>query len=161
MRQIGGRTSAPKGFSTQYTRSGSGRRIATVKYIPGGLMLEVEAPYDKQLVETLTTSIPPIARIWNNVQKQWYIRKDQFDKLTHILDQYCDETLLLNFPKQEVASDNWTRLYLLEGAPIEVIQATYRALAKKHHPDAGGDQELMKEINLAYKALMGELATGD
>ena len=34
-----------------------------------------------------------------------------------------------------------------------VISAGYRQLAIKHHPDAGGDSETMKEINLAVEKL--------
>ncbi len=41
-------------------------------------------------------------------------------------------------------------------AALEVIQAAYRRLAKKYHPDAGDKEaslERMKEINLAYEVL--------
>lgn len=34
-------------------------------------------------------------------------------------------------------------------APDEVVQSTYRTLAKKHHPDTGGDPNKMAEINAA------------
>ncbi len=42
------------------------------------------------------------------------------------------------------------RLHLTSDAPPEVVDAAYRALAKIHHPDRGGNQELMKAINVAY-----------
>lgn len=45
-------------------------------------------------------------------------------------------------------------LYVMYDAPIEVIQAAYRALAKLHHPDFGGDPTRMMEINRAYAALV-------
>lgn len=45
----------------------------------------------------------------------------------------------------------------LESAPPDVvdelIQAGYRALAKKYHPDVGGDTERMQQINRAVDAL--------
>lgn len=44
-------------------------------------------------------------------------------------------------------------LYLAPGAPWEVVQAAYRALAGLHHPDRGGDTAKMQEINEAYEAL--------
>ncbi len=34
------------------------------------------------------------------------------------------------------------------------IKARYRDLAKKHHPDLGGDAEIMKAINNAYEAAL-------
>lgn len=40
---------------------------------------------------------------------------------------------------------------------FKVIDAAYKNLARKHHPDANGDAELFKEINLAHKLLKREL----
>ena len=37
-----------------------------------------------------------------------------------------------------------------------VVRAAYRALAKKHHPDAGGDSEAMKRLNLAWEKIQKE-----
>jgi len=42
-------------------------------------------------------------------------------------------------------------LHLLPDAPLPVIKAAYGALAKIHHPDCGGSEERMKQINLAYE----------
>jgi hypothetical protein len=38
--------------------------------------------------------------------------------------------------------------------PVEVIEASWRALVKLHHPDKGGDLEMMKTINQARDVLM-------
>lgn len=46
-------------------------------------------------------------------------------------------------------------------ADPEVIEATYKTLAKKMHPDAGGSDEAMRELNAAieeYRTLQGEEA---
>jgi len=40
---------------------------------------------------------------------------------------------------------------------IDVIDKTYKNLAKKHHPDLDGDAERFKEINNAHKILRREL----
>jgi len=40
-------------------------------------------------------------------------------------------------------------LYLHESAPQEVVDAVYRVLTKTCHPDVGGSEESMKEINAA------------
>ncbi len=155
-------TYAPPGHSGPFGRGRStGQRIATIKNIPGGIMLEVSFPYDKTLIDAMTTSIPAKQRTWDNAHKVWYIWKQQFDVISHLLQKYCDEVLLLDFPAPEVAADNWTKLMLVEGAPMELVQAAYRILSKLHHPDHGGDVEKMKDINVAYKALMGEFATKD
>jgi len=36
----------------------------------------------------------------------------------------------------------------------EDIKKQYRFLAKKHHPDIGGDAQKMEQLNRAYKLLM-------
>jgi len=41
----------------------------------------------------------------------------------------------------------------------EELKKLYRKLAHKHHPDAGGDAEIMKEINAEYKALFAKVGS--
>lgn len=52
---------------------------------------------------------------------------------------------------------HYDNLKVSRDAPIEVIQAAYRSLARKHHPDrAGGTPEaekVMKIINASYEVL--------
>lgn len=48
-------------------------------------------------------------------------------------------------------SQAYSALHLTKDAPLPVVEAVYRTLAKIHHPDLGGDVERMKEINLAYE----------
>jgi hypothetical protein len=48
-------------------------------------------------------------------------------------------------------------LYLQPGAPMAVIHAAYRTLAKLHHPDMGGDTTAMAEINTAYHHVLASL----
>jgi len=42
-------------------------------------------------------------------------------------------------------------LQVTQSACSEVVEAAYKALAKKHHPDLGGNVETMKSINQAYQ----------
>lgn len=48
-------------------------------------------------------------------------------------------------------------LYLQPGAPMALIHAAYRTLAKLHHPDLGGDTASMAEINNAYHLVLATL----
>lgn len=43
-------------------------------------------------------------------------------------------------------------------APIEVVEASYRALAKAAHPDAGGSTDAMAELNDALERVKSERA---
>ena len=46
-------------------------------------------------------------------------------------------------------------LYLLPDAPMEVVKASYRALARIYHPDnPGGDEAKMKELNDAVEEIV-------
>lgn len=41
---------------------------------------------------------------------------------------------------------------------IEELRQLYRKLLKEHHPDNGGDEETMKEINLEYDLVFARLS---
>jgi curved DNA-binding protein CbpA len=49
--------------------------------------------------------------------------------------------------------DLYKKLQVDPGAEIEVIRAAYHALARKYHPDAGGDTRRMVEFNAAWAVL--------
>lgn len=47
--------------------------------------------------------------------------------------------------------DPWQTLGVRPNAPAAEVRAAYRALALRHHPDAGGSDEAMAELNRAYE----------
>lgn len=49
--------------------------------------------------------------------------------------------------------DYYKILGVSKDASPEEIKKAYRKLARKHHPDAGGDEDKFKEINEAYEVL--------
>ena len=51
------------------------------------------------------------------------------------------------------AMDPYAILQVQPSAQTDVIRAAYRALAMKHHPDAGGSAAMMAEINEAWATL--------
>ena len=48
--------------------------------------------------------------------------------------------------------------YFYECSTIEELKKLYRKLAIKNHPDRGGSEEVMKEINDEYKIMLEKLA---
>lgn len=44
-----------------------------------------------------------------------------------------------------------------QAATLEELKKLYRDLALKHHPDRGGDAEVMKEVNRLYEAFFPKL----
>jgi hypothetical protein len=44
-------------------------------------------------------------------------------------------------------------LGLLPGADLEVAEAAYRTLARRHHPDRGGNPDVMRRLNWAIQEI--------
>ncbi|KAK3921538.1 Chaperone protein dnaJ A6 [Frankliniella fusca] len=51
-------------------------------------------------------------------------------------------------------------LGLPAGSSLEVVNAAYRKLSIKHHPDKGGDNSVQATLNDAVALLRAELANG-
>jgi DnaJ-domain-containing protein 1 len=49
-----------------------------------------------------------------------------------------------------MGQDSYAILGVTQTAPLEVIEAAYKALARKYHPDMGGSNAAMQRINHAY-----------
>jgi hypothetical protein len=56
-------------------------------------------------------------------------------------------------PVQDPVLDAYATLWLRPGAPWPVIKAAFRALANTHHPDKGGDGNMMQRVNAAHALL--------
>lgn len=52
--------------------------------------------------------------------------------------------------------DYYKTLGVPRDADADAIKKAFRKLARKHHPDAGGDEAKFKEINEAYEVLSDE-----
>jgi hypothetical protein len=64
------------------------------------------------------------------------------------------------FRRKYATADDWKALWLVEGAPPEVVKAVYRALALVHHPDRGGQPGALQKVTVAYQRLEQAGATG-
>lgn len=51
------------------------------------------------------------------------------------------------------SSDHYRVLQVDPAADLEVIQAAYRVLARRYHPDHSGSDETMKRLNAAWEVL--------
>ena len=56
-------------------------------------------------------------------------------------------------PDIRQVADDFATLHLLPSAPDVIIESAFKALAKIHHPDKGGDEEVFKRISAAYTRL--------
>jgi hypothetical protein len=60
---------------------------------------------------------------------------------------------LLQLPAPPKYRDPYEILGVRSDSPVEVIDAAYRAQAKRLHPDVGGDEAAMGELNEAYERI--------
>ena len=52
-----------------------------------------------------------------------------------------------------MSEDPYEILGVSNSTPLEEIKVAYRLLAKKHHPDKGGDKDKILAINAAWELL--------
>lgn len=78
------------------------------------------------------------------------MRLNEVRGLTNVIR---DAYMQLAAPKSK--RDPWEVLGLRPDAGAVAVDAVYRALAKERHPDAGGSDEAMRELNEAYEAVKG------
>jgi len=57
--------------------------------------------------------------------------------------------------------DHYRTLQVDPSADVEVIQAAYRVLARRFHPDLAGDDVVMKRINAAWEVLSDKARRAD
>jgi hypothetical protein len=106
----------------------------------------------------------PHAR-FDGAEKGWAVPLEERDVLVEFL-QYLSERfefevtggVFENFHVDEQAADSleaaFATLHLLPDAPLEVVRAAYKALARLHHPDYGGSVQRMQSVNAAFDEIM-------
>ncbi len=137
----------PKHTAPRATRTAFGEAVLTWPYCPA-------------MLDDLKATIPYRFRNWDPARKVWTIDPAYAD--------LAIEILLHHFPTAEMprrsgsrvhdqtrpaGSDHFRVLHLRETAPVELVEASYRVLARLYHPDRGGTHEAMQAINGAYAAL--------
>jgi len=153
--------------------------VVTVKKTADGFSITLksgDAEDFKIAIGTLKSYIHPSARSYDPQARQWHVDLDaqtEFDRwLTYLvtvlgarIEWRHDEARgkesggqQREWPptghrKPATREELFARLFLLPGAPQEVVKAAYRELAKIHHPDKGGDTRRMQELTEAFRLL--------
>ena len=132
-------------------------------------------------VSTLKSFIPAGLRGYTPATRQWFIDEDATHQMRRWLSYaetmigarvewiggatYGDSESYADYepewtppppPRQKPkpkAVDPYQVLHLRETAPPELVKVAYRCLAQIHHPDHGGDTDVMQRINDAYRRL--------
>lgn len=118
-------------------------------------------PYDAEFINELKDSIPFPHRRWNPAERVWIIDTLFEHELLDLCDRFFDDVRSnRDQPKnQHTGATVYASLFLTPDAPMPVVEAAYRALAKLWHPDISDDaraSEQMKQINMSYQRIKQE-----
>jgi DNA-binding transcriptional regulator YiaG len=115
---------------------------------------QAKAEYDatiRKAAEDLTAQINESKRIY---QEQVRLQQEELERMKRIHAEILKNLRMqLNLMPPDVA-----HALHVQGLPHDAsfsdIRQSYRSLAKRSHPDTGGDLEQFKQINVAYTCLM-------
>jgi hypothetical protein len=129
--------------------------IAAVLLVGADERLVLKSPYNPDLVQALKDAVPYGYREWDGPAKVWRIDPDWpdvvFTALTAIGVTIVDKRPAdpLPTPVAPDLQEACTRLCITPEAPLVVAEAAYKALARLHHPDVGGEVATMQALNEA------------
>jgi hypothetical protein len=122
--------------------------------------VECTIPFHADLIAAWKREIPYSRRSYDPSSKAWRFWGGYEElALALLLERFPDAAVPrgtrthTEAQTQRTGSDHFRILHLRETAPVELIEASYRVLARLNHPDAGGSTEAMQAINGAYAAL--------
>lgn len=113
----------------------------------------IETPhYDQDYIDAFKESIPSRKRKWDSTNKCWLIKEDCIEAALVLLRSYFGDFDYEQMEDTDTATA-YADLHLLPSAPVEVVRAAYKALAKINHPDHGGDCATMQRINNSFSII--------
>ncbi len=123
-----------------------------------GAFRQYRFDYHTDLIDALKVGVAKRLRRWDPEEEAWVV-SGEFEIFERILHRWgfqpCAECLTQFLrpppPPPGAQRTDLDVLFLKPGAPPSLIDAAYRSLSKIYHPDLGGSNEKMKELNLAYE----------
>ena len=115
-----------------------------------------------EAINLLKVMIHPRSRRYDPDQKSWliYDRSNMMRWCRRLEESWGEVLLDIPISAQQgsspVNSPLFRALYVTPDAPLDVIKASYKALARLYHPDLVGEDghDQMVAINRAYEAIM-------
>lgn len=123
-------------------------KTATIfkSYVPG--WYEVVTPYDAEFIDDLKFFIKPDDRTWLPVDKMWRVRQSSVDVLKTLLVNHHFNIEVVD-DIQAPGNNLFTQVF--DMIPPEYLNKVYHALAQAIHPDHGGSDKQMTDLNAAYE----------
>lgn len=127
--------------------------------------VNVSFPYSRRFIELLR-ALPAEDRSWHADERCWAVDLRHLPKLAALGARLFGDTdaTALHAAQRAVVEEAcgaaaaapacYAALHLLPSAPLPVVKAAYRALARLHHPDHGGSSREMAAITRAYQIII-------
>lgn len=124
---------------------------AQVSYSDDGTYMYLKVPFNREFLDAIKASVPKYARLWNPNDKTWRIEGGYHSIAKELIDTYfegdIDSTSAL--PDAEL----YRALYLIPGAPMELVVQAYGILSDKYKDDMAA----MSRVLTAYSTIMDKL----
>lgn len=130
--------------------------VATIRI--EGKRAYVKTPYDADWVTMLHDAVPNTHREWRKEIRSWVVGAMYVEAVKEICRQMgwkIHVTTAIE-DSEDTVPHPYAVLGLLPQAEDVVVKKAYAALANKHHPDVGGSNDRMREINVAYQQICKE-----
>lgn len=140
--------------------SKAGQTVSTVIFEFRGYQFSCRFRYDPDIVDLVKTSVPGSARSWDPSTKQWLVDADWVRPLADTL-RHCGHTVIgLDPPKPPPTNshanshnDHDWALGVFKRIGPNRSDAAYRLLSRLVHPDVGGSDAMMQELNAARREI--------
>lgn len=123
-------------------------------------------PFHRPLIENLKLHIPASFRSYDAERKAWTVEGSMAGIAVNLVRAVYPMVTIIPYraadeppaPTPIRSVDRAFRvLHLLPSAPPELIEGAYKIIAKRVHPDRGGDAAAMRALNEAVALLRDEV----
>jgi hypothetical protein len=125
--------------------------------------VNIRKPYNAQFVDDLQYEVPPSYRLWDKPSRTWRVAPPYDPATLSILRRYFPFAEVEERPRRQTFTIHQAHacncdadhkvLYVCQDAPLDVVKAAFKALAKVNHPDRGGDHVVMQRLNEAVERI--------
>ena len=116
---------------------------------------EIVTPWNQDFLDSFKSVVASSYRFWDKDNKVWRVRESVLDDVVNLLKLYFDQVVAMetdDSKPEAISTDIFGELFkTLKDLPNNNMDKVYLALSNAVHPDKGGTNTLMTELNRAYQ----------
>jgi len=120
-------------------------------YSDDGTYMYLKVPFNREFLEAIKASIPKHGRTWDPTDKLWRIEGGYHSVAKELIDTYFEGKIDTTNALPD--SELYRQLYLIPGAPLELVVQAYGVLTDKYK----GDMSRLPAILTAYTSILEQL----